>query len=145
MDKGIWSSYCQYHQANWWFSSPAIQRDLATLHPYRNISITHTHPQLSWQNIVKILWLSFYDSILERCIIRWTHIPDVFIYFCMVKWYSIHACDWWYDKKGSVIAGTPFINRSILISAQISSNIHYNMWDEITYPFPNFNGCTFEI
>ena len=19
--------------------------------------------------------------------------------------------------------------------------IHYNVWDDITYPFPNFNGC----
>ena len=23
--------------------------------------------------------------------------------------------------------------------------IHYKMWDEITYPFPNFNGCTVEV
>ena len=24
----------------------------------------------------------------------------------------------------------------------ISDYIHYKLWDEITYPFPNFNGCT---
>ena len=24
----------------------------------------------------------------------------------------------------------------------ISNDIHYNAWDEITHPFPNFNGCT---
>ena len=23
--------------------------------------------------------------------------------------------------------------------------IHYNMWDEITYPFLNFNGATVEV
>ena len=22
---------------------------------------------------------------------------------------------------------------------------HYNVWEEITYPFPNFNGTAFEI
>ena len=24
----------------------------------------------------------------------------------------------------------------------INNYIHYNVWDEITYPFPNFNGYT---
>ena len=25
------------------------------------------------------------------------------------------------------------------------NNIHYNVWDEIMYPFQNFNGYTIEI
>ena len=32
-----------------------------------------------------------------------------------------------------------------LISACISNYVHYNVWDEITYPFPNFNGGTVEV
>ena len=32
-----------------------------------------------------------------------------------------------------------------LISAWISEYIHYKLWEEITYPFPNFNGCTVEV
>ena len=32
-----------------------------------------------------------------------------------------------------------------LIPAWISNYIHHNMWDEITYSFPNFNGCTVEV
>ena len=31
-----------------------------------------------------------------------------------------------------------------LILAWISNCIHYNVWDEITYPFLNFNGATVE-
>ena len=27
----------------------------------------------------------------------------------------------------------------------MSNNIHYRMWDEITNPFPNFNGATVEV
>ena len=27
----------------------------------------------------------------------------------------------------------------------IINNIHYQTWDEITCPFPNFNGCTVEV
>ena len=29
--------------------------------------------------------------------------------------------------------------------AWISNYIHYKVWDEITYPFLNFNGCTVEV
>ena len=29
--------------------------------------------------------------------------------------------------------------------AWISNFIHHKIWDEITYPFPNFNGCTVEV
>ena len=29
--------------------------------------------------------------------------------------------------------------------AWISNYIHYNVWDEITYPFLNFNGATVEV
>ena len=32
-----------------------------------------------------------------------------------------------------------------LISAWISKYINYKAWDEITNPFPNFNGATVEI
>ena len=32
-----------------------------------------------------------------------------------------------------------------LLPAWISNYIHYNVWDEITYPFLNFNGATVEV
>ena len=32
-----------------------------------------------------------------------------------------------------------------LIPAWISNYIHYNVWDEITYPFLNFSGATVEV
>ena len=32
-----------------------------------------------------------------------------------------------------------------LIPAGISNYIHYKVWHEITYPFPNFNGATIEV
>ena len=35
----------------------------------------------------------------------------------------------------------PFYKHSLfLIPAGISNNVHYKVWDESTYPFPNFNG-----
>ena len=32
-----------------------------------------------------------------------------------------------------------------LIPARICNHNHYRVWDVITYPFPNFNGCTVEV
>ena len=32
-----------------------------------------------------------------------------------------------------------------LIQAWISNNIHYEVWDEITYPFLNFNSAAIDI
>ena len=33
----------------------------------------------------------------------------------------------------------------ILIIARINDYINYMIWDEIIYPFPNFNGATVEV
>ena len=40
----------------------------------------------------------------------------------------------------------PFYKHGLtLIPAWISNYIHYNVWDEITYQFLNFNGATVEV
>ena len=42
--------------------------------------------------------------------------------------------------------GGPFYKRGLIfIPAWISNYIHHKVWDEITYPFPNFNGATVEV
>ena len=42
--------------------------------------------------------------------------------------------------------GTPFTNMlKSLIPTWISNHLTVAVWDEITYPFPNFNGCTIEV
>ena len=40
----------------------------------------------------------------------------------------------------------PFYEHGLtLIRAWISNYIQYKVWGEITYPFPDFNGCTVEV
>ena len=39
----------------------------------------------------------------------------------------------------------PFYQHGYLIPAWISHYIHYKVWDEITYPFPNFSGAAIEV
>ena len=38
--------------------------------------------------------------------------------------------------------GPPFTNMVKLTPTWISNYIHYKLWDEINYPFLNFNDCT---
>ena len=40
----------------------------------------------------------------------------------------------------------PFYKHGLtLIPAWIGNHMHYKVWDEITYPFLNFNGATVEV
>ena len=50
------------------------------------------------------------------------------------------------DAKITINSSSPFYKHGLtLISAWISKYTHYKMWDEITYPFLNFNGATVEV
>ena len=46
----------------------------------------------------------------------------------------------------SLWSGAPFTNMGLtLIPVWINHNTHYNVWDEITYPFIKFNGATIDV
>ena len=46
----------------------------------------------------------------------------------------------------AMFSSGPFYQHGLtLIPAWISNYTHYNVWDEITYPFLNFNGGTVEV
>ena len=55
---------------------------------------------------------------------------------------------YWYSAEGryQLTSSGPFYKHGLtLIPAWISNHIHYKVWDEITYPFLNFNGATVEV
>ena len=42
-----------------------------------------------------------------------------------------------------MVAGADFVKHGLtLFPVWVNSNIYYNVWNEITYPFPNFMGAT---
>ena len=45
----------------------------------------------------------------------------------------------------SQIRGSFYQRESTWILAWSSNHMPSKMWDEITYPFPNFNGCTVDV
>ena len=72
---------------------------------------------------------------------RYTHIftsqTDV-----VASWFNTHTCN-------TILHTTPLgpllLTCLTLIPAWKSNYIHYKLWDEITHPFLNFNGCTVEV
>ena len=50
------------------------------------------------------------------------------------------------SEYSSFSASSPFYLHGLtLIPAWICNHIQYKVWDEITYPFLNLNGCTVEV
>ena len=50
------------------------------------------------------------------------------------------------QASGMMNNSGPFYKHGLLlIPAWISNYIHLKMWDEVTYSFLNFNGCTVEV
>ena len=58
-----------------------------------------------------------------------------------------HCSDTWsyWNRMGLVLIRGLYYHGSTLPPAWISHNMSCKVWDEITYPFPNFNGCTVEF
>ena len=73
------------------------------------------------------------------------HLPKV------LEFHKSHLMLHYYFKNHSpkiigLLSGTAYtISVLTLIPAWISNYIHYKVWDEITYPFLNFNGATVEV
>ena len=53
---------------------------------------------------------------------------------------------WWFGKKKvqQAITGTDD-DQDLQYDQWISNHMPSKVWDEITYPFLNFNGCTVEV
>ena len=50
------------------------------------------------------------------------------------------------SSEKELFSGAPFTKHDLTsIPVWISDYIHHKVWDEITYPFPNFNGATVVI
>ena len=64
-----------------------------------------------------------------------------------LKWLHLGVtCDFYFTLRCLCNALWPLLlHGSTLIPAWISNYMPCNVWDEITYPFLNFNGCTVEV
>ena len=116
----------------------------------------------------KLCWFQLYCSktiwsiwlIFSRYVTRYIHIILTILQEatqCLTLWknkfgkflqelFSRGVYTWLCNVDASVCTPrAPFFLGLISIPAWISNYIHYKVWVEITYPFPNFNGWTVEV
>ena len=123
------------------------------MHPYKLIEQGIYHPTILANNNLpqassrsQMLWFfsvnyvinsavqPYVEYILENTIKRYLQFPR-FLNTEMEPVIEIH----WERQDLFTLHGLT------LIPTRISNYIHYDMWDEITYPSLNFNGCTVEV
>ena len=90
-------------------------------------------------------WITLYPSYVE-------FLGHIILYLHFIPWLHIEIHKWLgfilKEAKNIFISHTcsPFYLHGLtLIPTWISSHIPSKVWDEITYPFLNFNGCTVEV
>ena len=79
----------------------------------------------------------------DKIVMRVSYHYNEHQYFGMVSLYwNISRVQWWFSSLRPEQSG---ILQMTFSYALISNHIHYNEWDEITYPFPNFNSAAVEV
>ena len=108
--------------------------------PYREInerSFSNPHP---WPWSLLLTWESqTISSHSADCHVRHISFSLFSRFWIFFHWSDGIVQNGWPDLRRSHDTGT------IKIKAWISNLIHYKVWDEITHPFPNFNGATIEV
>ena len=86
-----------------------------------------------------------YQSVLENFRLRSKSKTDI-----IIELFQIVFAIWWHDAMGAFII-IIFLQEPLLLiwinfnPTMNKNNNHHKVWDEITYPFPNFNGATVEV
>ena len=102
-----------------------------------------------WQYLLSTIWAMCHRGISTN----WTEI--ILLTLTMLNWLGETTCSiisqYWdgppsWSTSAWKTTSSPFYQHGLtLIPAWMNNYIHYKMWDEITYPFLNFNGCTVEV
>ena len=107
----------------------------------------HLHPQ--YAGIIPHVWLAMRCAVItgtpgDRALILSLAVHTsikvkIHTFTWLVKWPDFT------DADESIVWDPFYYHGLTLIPAWISNYIHYKVWDEITYPFINFNGATVEV
>ena len=133
----IWLYDKQQHQQPWYRPSYIEWYRLCTIKiTFVQQSVT-VKLHISW---IAITWIiTYFWSILNEC-------TPVSCTVCIGTGYPVQHLLLWVIILGLLDTwDLVYWHGWTLILAWISNYIHYNVWDEITYPLPNFNGGTVEI
>ena len=144
-----WSDCFEIWLVRW---QPAkFQNDLTTLNMFGSDTVysdTHTvcvcifqSPQKSIFGSISLFWSLVGPKIIENGqVLVSDHILKKLFMF------ELFQCRFyfliWYHRSPLYWYG---LTEEIIILAWVSNYIHYKMWDEITYPSPNFSGAAIRV
>ena len=96
-----------------------------------------------------------WNCVLYVCLYWTVHVSkgeSTVLFKCVNPYYIGKSRGWCKNVKGSNEKCstshelcTRYAHCRLLLWSWISNHMHTQVWDEITYPFPNFNGCTVEV
>ena len=82
---------------------------------------------------------------------NWPNACEIRITLYVTSWYTVMQIEWfWWSFGGKGCypeichLGPLYWYRLTLIPAWMNNDIYQTVWDEINYPFPNFNGAARE-
>ena len=109
---------------------------------YRNVYIDSEVGNLE-RDFFRLAWILYLMGWSSVCLSEWRVHDGHYHYFSTRLLFLQQNCAL-HDVAMFFIA--TFAKQGItLIPSSISNCIHYTVWYEIAYPFPNVNGCTAEI
>ena len=114
-----WSGLLCWHWGNRWI----CENQLIYNHNKAQQSKNRVH--ISWDILYTLIRYTYSYTILRK---------TVYLYWSQKK-----------DHRSRYIPGPLHLQGWTLIPAWVSKHAPCKVWDEITHPFPNFDGCTVEV
>ena len=107
-------------------------------------SSMNAHGPLTKQKVFLSYWWRYWMSLIITILPSTLHIMNDCAMRCKIS--IVHHRYSGANEAAMTITGPSFFKHGLtLIPAWISNYILYKGWDEITYPFLNFNGATVEV
>ena len=142
--KGQWRRAFIYFLICAWINGKVNNREAGDLRRYRDhydVTVVQSRKHSSWENVLGLLFiilLPFYSDFN-------TSINDCFAETAVGTRRKAEQLSWYYTNAEMPDIKGPFYYRGLnLIPAWMCNQMPSNVWDEITYPFRNFNGCSVE-
>ena len=133
-----------YQKTSWQYVSNGWGNDFPSHYLNQCWPSSQTHnwasrPQWVYTSPNKSKWPDPNLSLCQYCCQLRNWRPKQSKYMDLLQGFWGHSWQWTWD-----FPWVPYYG-STLITAWISNYIHYKVWNEITYPFLNFNGATVEV
>ena len=146
----LYRKFCGYVNSNTF--SFDIFHSLITIRPITWNIVNSKTPRRFYEISVLILYVMIFAMLvisITDSLEIWQFVSVLSVFALLSGTYGV--IDWarWGNSLHILLlviwSGAPYKHGLTLIPAWINNYTYYKVWDEISYPFPNFNGYTVTI